>query len=212
MWKRVSLVSMAAVLSVTVVCWAQVGVWWSKATHRATAAVFSDEDVQAAAIQRFAAGNALLGIQVEPLGPVSGGKEYEVRLIFDPSGVVPDGGDVTAVVFVSNDLGIAYVVSHEDPAPFPEPNPGGGEINNSIEYLAATTAFDDGEVQATLDERFNEDVNFTDVDVVILSVGEEGTTVEVRMDSDSQEPGLGDVTATVLVVGLTGTVTQVTGE
>lgn len=186
--------------------------WWSKASHRATDAALADADVQAAANSRFGADNDVVGFEVTKLGPVTGGTEYEVRLIFDAVGTVPDMGDVTAVVFVSTDLTVTYVVSSQAPDPDSAVSPGGGEINNSIEYKAASAAFSDSEVQAELDARFDANVTFTDVDVVIISTDETGTTVDVIMDSNSQESGKGDVTATVLVTSVDATVIEVTGE
>ena len=212
MRKTILLASLALAIPLSLLAWAQVRRWKSPVHQRVVAAAFADSDVRTAAVQRFGADNDLFGFEVTDLGPVTGGKEYEVRLIFDPVGTVPDRGDVTAVVFVSTDLSESWVVSHEDSDPDSAEATEGGEINNSIEFTAASVAFSDSEVQGALDTRFEEGVVFTDVDVVIAETGEAGTIVDVIMDSDSLESGLGDVTATVLVSGSSGTVVEVTGE
>ena len=185
--------------------------WDSKTQQRAETAAFADSDIAAASDTRFGADNDLVGTEITDLGPVPGGTEVEVRLIFNAVGTVPDLGDLLITAFVSTDLSVAYVVDYDDPAAAPAADPGGGEVNNSIEYDAVAEAFGDSDVRAELDSRFDAGVQFLDWDATVTDVDPSGTTVEVFMDSDSTESGKGDVTATVLVSGGSAVVTNVEG-
>ena len=184
--------------------------WDSKTEHRAETAAFADADIETAVKARFSADNDLVGSEITLLGIVPGGKEYTVKLIFEAVGLVPDQGDIEATVFVSTDLSDSYVVDYDDPASSNSANPGGGEINNSIEFDAAAAAFADDDVKTELDSRFDAGVQFLDWDVEVISSDPSGTVVDVTMDSDSTVSGEGDVVATVLVGATSAVVTNVT--
>ena len=185
--------------------------WDSATLQRAETAAYQDSDILAIADGRFGSDNDIVGTVLTDLGAVPGGREYEIRYIVEPEGSVFGLPDFLVTVFVSDDLSDSYVVDYTDPAPTSHPNPGGGEVNNSVEWRAAAEAFGDSGVRVELDARFDADVIFTDYDAVVIGSDESGTTVEVTMFSDSEEPGEGDVIATVLVGETSAIVTNVEG-
>ncbi|MCZ6692238.1 MAG: hypothetical protein O7H41_21865 [Planctomycetota bacterium] len=214
MSRSLQAVTFVLITCMTLMVWAQTRAWWSPASQRATDAAFADTDIGVAVKDRLSNDNDLVGIEVTDLGPVTGGKEYEVRLVFDAVGEVPDLGDITAVVFVSTNLATTSVVSFEDPDEFESESAGGGEVNTWIEYQAASAAFADSTVQTAVDARLTAGFQITDIEAIVVGLGAGPgiVIVDVIMDSDSVEPGMGDVTARVEVEGSTATVISVTEE